>query len=139
MKLSFYVPMYGAHVSLFALLWGLSLLIFTWYSMKDVDMSGQPGAMKYMQYFTPVIFMLVFNSYAAGLSLYMLFSNILNIGQTVVTKQYIIDHDKIREELDAHKKTPKKKGFFREKLDEAMKQQQAMAAQQQAAQQKKKK
>lgn len=139
MKLSFYVPMYGAHVSLFALLWGLSLLVFTWYSMKDVDMTGQPAAMKYMQYFTPLIFMLVFNSYAAGLSLYMLFSNILNIGQTIVTKQYIIDHDKIREELDAHKKTPKKKGFFREKLDEAMKQQQAMAAQQQAAQPKKKK
>ena len=139
MKLSFYVPMYGAHVSLFALLWGLSLLVFTWYSMKDVDMSGQPAAMKYMQYFTPLIFMLVFNSYAAGLSLYMLFSNILNIGQTIVTKQYIIDHDAIRAELEAHKKTPKKKGFFREKLDEAMKQQQANVAQQQAAQAKKKK
>ncbi len=131
MKLSFYVPMYGAHVSLFALLWGLSLLVFTWYSMKDVDMSGQPAAMKYMQYFTPLIFMLVFNSYAAGLSLYMLFSNLLNIGQTVVTKQYVIDHDKIRAELDTHKKTPKKKGFFREKLDEAMKAQQEQAAQQQ--------
>jgi YidC/Oxa1 family membrane protein insertase len=131
MKLSFYVPMYGAHVSLFALLWGLSLLVFTWYSMKDVDMSGQPAAMKYMQYFTPLIFMLVFNSYAAGLSLYMLFSNLLNIGQTVVTKQYVIDHDKIREELHDHKKKPKKQSFFRQKLDEAMKAQEAAAAQQQ--------
>jgi YidC/Oxa1 family membrane protein insertase len=131
MKLSFYVPMYGAHVSLFALLWGLSLLVFTWYSMKDVDMSGQPAAMKYMQYFTPLIFMLVFNSYAAGLSLYMLFSNILNIAQTIVTKSYVIDHDKIRKELDSHKKTPKKKSFFREKLDEAMKQQEAIKQQQQ--------
>ncbi|MBL7816804.1 MAG: membrane protein insertase YidC [Saprospiraceae bacterium] len=131
MKLGFYVPMYGAHVSLFALLWGLSLLVFTWYSMKDVDMSGQPAAMKYMQYFTPLIFMLVFNSYAAGLSLYMLFSNILNIGQTIVTKNYIIDHDKIRQELEEHKKKPKKQSFFRQKLDEAMKQQQEMAKQQQ--------
>ena len=61
----------------------------------------------------------------------MLFSNLLNIGQTVITKQYVIDHDKIREELHAHKKTPKKKGFFREKLDEAMKAQQEAAAQQQ--------
>ncbi len=138
MKLSFYVPMYGAHISLFALLWGLSLLVFTWYSMKDVDMTGQPGAMKYMQYFTPLIFMFVFNSYAAGLSLYMLFSNILNIAQTVVTNQYIIDHDKVRLELDANKKKPKKQSFFRQKLDEAMKQQEA-AKQQQAIQPKKKK
>ena len=136
-KLSFYVPMYGAHVSLFALLWGLSLLVFTWYSMKDVDMSGQPEAMKYMQYFTPLIFMLVFNSYAAGLSLYMLFSNILNIGQTIVTKQYVIDHDKIRQELDEHKKKPKKQSFFRQKLDEAMKQQEEMAKQQTGAKKKK--
>ena len=137
-KLSFYVPMYGAHVSLFALLWGLSLLVFTWYSMKDVDMTGQPAAMKYMQYFTPLIFMFVFNSYAAGLSLYMLFSNILNIAQTVVTKQYIIDHDQVRLELDANKKKPKKQSFFRQKLDEAMKQQE-LAKQQQAPQAKKKK
>ena len=137
MKLSFYVPMYGAHVSLFALLWGLSLLVFTWYSMKDVDMTGQPAAMKYMQYFTPVIFMLVFNSYAAGLSLYMLFSNILNIGQTVVTKQYVINYDKIRQELDEHKKKPKKQSFFRQKLDEAMKQQQEMAQQKQPPSKKK--
>ncbi len=139
MKLSFYVPMYGAHVSLFALLWGLSLLVFTWYSMKDVDMTGQPAAMKYMQYFTPLIFMFVFNSYAAGLSLYMLFSNILNIAQTVVTKQYIIDHDKIREELDAHKKKPKKQSFFRQKLDEAMKQQELAKQQPQVTPTKKKK
>ena len=129
-KLPIYVPMYGAHISLFALLWGLSLLVFTWYTMKDVDMSGQPAAMKYMQYFTPLIFMLVFNSYAAGLSLYMLFSNILNIAQTVVTKQYVINHDQIRQQLDDNKKKPKKEGFFRQKLNEAVKQQQAAQAQQ---------
>ena len=82
--------------------------------------------------------MFVFNSYAAGLSLYMLFSNILNIAQTVVTKQYIIDHDKVRLELDANKKKPKKQSFFRQKLDEAMKQQE-LAKQQQVPQAKKKK
>jgi YidC/Oxa1 family membrane protein insertase len=129
-KLPFTIPLYGGHISLFALLWGLSLIVFTWYSMKDTDMTGQPAMMKNLQYFTPIIFMVMFNSYAAGLSLYMLFSNILNIGQTVVTKNYIIDHDKVKAALMENKKKPKKPGIFRQKLDEAMKQQQSMKEEQ---------
>jgi YidC/Oxa1 family membrane protein insertase len=128
-KLPFHIPLYGAHISLFALLWGISLVVFTWYSMKDVDMSGQPAIMKQMQYFTPIIFTVMFNSYAAGLSLYMLFSNILNIGQTIVTKNYIIDNEAVRAELMENKKKPKKQSAFRQKLDEAMKQQQALKEQ----------
>ncbi|NJN34500.1 MAG: membrane protein insertase YidC, partial [Saprospiraceae bacterium] len=108
-KLPFNIPIYGAHISLFALLWGISLIAFSWYMMKDVDMSGQPPILKNMQYFTPIIFMVMFNSYAAGLSLYMLFSNFLNIGQTIVTKNYVIDHNKIRRELEDYKKKPKNK------------------------------
>jgi YidC/Oxa1 family membrane protein insertase len=137
-KLPFHIPLYGGHISLFALLWGVSLVAFTWYSMKDMDMSGQPAAMKYIQYFTPVIFTVMFNSYAAGLSLYMLFSNILNIGQTVATKNYIIDHDKIRADLEAYKKKPKKQSLFRQKLNEAMQQSQALKEQQEKAKNKKK-
>lgn len=129
-KLPFHIPLYGAHISLFALLWGASLVVFTWYSMKDTDMTGQPAFMKQLQYFTPVIFTVMFNSYAAGLSLYMLFSNILNIGQTVVTKNYVIDHEKILEELHIYKKNPKKPSAFRQKLNDAMQQQQAMKEEQ---------
>ncbi len=129
-KLPFHIPLYGAHISLFALLWGASLVVFTWYSMKDTDMTGQPAMMKQLQYFTPVIFTVMFNSYAAGLSLYMLFSNILNIGQTVVTKNYVIDHEKILEELHIYKKNPKKPSAFRQKLNDAMQQQQAMKEEQ---------
>lgn len=137
-KLPFHIPLYGAHISLFALLWGASLVAFTWYSMKDVDMTGQPAFMKQMQFFTPILFTVMFNSYAAGLSLYMLFSNILNIAQTVVTKNYVIDHDKIREQLHAYKKNPKKPGVFRQKLQEAMQAQQAMKDEQERAKNKKK-
>jgi YidC/Oxa1 family membrane protein insertase len=124
-RIPFDIPMYGAHISLFALLWGLSLLFFTWYSMKDVDMSANPS-MKYVQYFSPILFTVLFNASAAGLGLYMLFSNLLNIAQTMITKNYIIDHTKIKQELDTYKANPKKKSAFREKLDEAMKQQQAL-------------
>lgn len=137
-KLPFHIPLFGAHVSLFALLWGVSLIVFTWYSMKDVDMTGQPAFMKQLQYFTPVLFTVMFNSYAAGLSLYMLFSNILNIGQTIITKNYIIDKDKILEELHIYKKNPKKPSAFRQKLNEAMQAQQAMKEEQERARNKKK-
>ncbi len=128
-RLPFNIPMYGAHISLFAILWGLSLLFFTWYSTKDTDMSANPS-MKYVQYLSPAIFMVLFNSAAAGLGLYMLFSNLLNIGQTMVTKQYVIDHDKIKNELDHYKANPKKKGALRQKLEDAMAQQQALKDQQ---------
>ena len=128
-KLPFHVPLLGDHISLFAVLWGLSLIAFTWYSMKDVDMSGQPAFMKQMQYFMPLIFMVTFNSYAAALSLYMLFSNLLNIGQTIVTKKYIINHEKIKAALENNKKNPKKKSAFRQKLEDAMQQQQAVKQQ----------
>jgi YidC/Oxa1 family membrane protein insertase len=128
-RLPFNIPMYGAHISLFAILWGVSLLFFTWYSTKDTDMSANPS-MKYVQYLSPVLFMVLFNSSAAGLGLYMLFSNILNIGQTMITKQYVIDHDKIKNELDHYKANPKKKGALRQKLEDAMAQQQTMKDQQ---------
>jgi YidC/Oxa1 family membrane protein insertase len=124
------IPIWGDHISLFAVLWGLSLIGFTWYSMRDVDMSAQPAALKWMQYLMPLLFMVTFNSYAAGLSLYMMFSNVLNIGQTVFTKSVVINHDKIRQELEVNKTKPKKKSAFREKLDEAMKQQQEAQKQQ---------
>jgi YidC/Oxa1 family membrane protein insertase len=127
-KLPFTIPGYGAHVSLFAFLWAISLLVFTWYTSKDVDYSAQP-AMKYVQYLTPVMFMFMFNSYAAGLSLYMLFSNVLNIGQTILTKNYVIDNSKVLAELEANRNNPKPKSAWRSKIEEAVSQQQQMQEQ----------
>ena len=128
-KLPFHIPLYGAHISLFALLWGASLIFFTVYSMKDTDMTGQPAGMKQLQYFSPVLFTVMFNSYAAGLSLYMLFSNLLNIAQTIITKKYVINHADIREKLEQNKKNPKKKSAFRERLDTMVKEQQEVQKQ----------
>jgi YidC/Oxa1 family membrane protein insertase len=135
-KLPFNIPGFGAHISLFAFLWAISLLAFTWYTSKDVDYSAQP-ALKYVQYITPVIFMFMFNSYAAGLSLYMLFSNVLNIAQTVITKNYVINNTKVLAELEANRANPKPKGALRTRMEEAIKQQQAMQEQMRKDQQKK--
>lgn len=128
-RLPFEVPFgFGSHLSLFTLLWAITTLIYTYYNTKDMDMSANP-AMKYMQYIMPLFFLGFFNSYASGLTAYLLFSNVINIGQTIVTKKFVIDHDKIKAKLEANKAKPKKKSGFQARLENALKEQQKIQAQ----------
>lgn len=127
-RLPFPVWGFGTHLSAFTLIWVVTTLWYTWYSMKQMDSSAmtnndQMKIMKYMQYGMPVMFMFFFNSFAAGLTLYLCFSNILNIGQTVVTKQFFIDHEKIKAQLEANKNKPKKSGGWRDRFEAAMREQ----------------
>jgi YidC/Oxa1 family membrane protein insertase len=80
-----------------------------------------------MQYIMPVMFMGFFNSSASGLSAYMLFSNLLNIGQTLATKYFLIDEKKIKAGMDAYRKKPKKKSGFGERMETMLKEQQKQA------------
>lgn len=138
-RLPFELPMgFGAHLSLFTILWAITTLIYTYYNTKHMDFGTNP-AMKYMQYIMPIMFLGFFNSFASGLTCYLLFSNLLNITQTVVTKSYIINHDKINEELEAYKKKPKKKSGFQERLQAAMEEQKRIQEQRQAEKNKGKK
>jgi len=130
MYLPFNIPFYGEHVSLFTLLWAGTTVAYTYYNSKVMDMSNINPAMKYMQYLMPIMFIFFFNSFAAGLATYLFFSNVLNIGQIIITKNYLINHDKIRAELEVNKKKPKKKTGFAARLEEAMKQQQQIKASQ---------
>jgi YidC/Oxa1 family membrane protein insertase len=124
MYLPFEVPLgFGSHISLFAVLWAITTLIYTYYNTKHMDFGANP-MMKYFQYIMPIMFLGFFNSFASGLTCYLLFSNVLNITQTVVTKNFIIDNDKIVEELEANKRKPKKKGGFQQRLEAALKDQQ---------------
>lgn len=136
--LPFDIPAFGSHISLFTILWAISTVAYSYYNMKHMDMSANP-AMKYIQYLMPVTFLVFFNGYASGLTCYMFFSNLFNVGQTLVTKKFIFDEEKIRTELLAEKKKPKKKGGFQSRLEEAMKQQQEVQAKRQKQQQQKKK
>jgi YidC/Oxa1 family membrane protein insertase len=72
----------------------------------------------------PVFFLFFFNNFASGLTAYLCFSNVINIGQTLVTKNYIIDQKKIQAKLEANKAKPKKKGGFQARLEKALKEQQ---------------
>lgn len=122
-NLPFEIPMFGAHLSLFTILWALSTVAYTYYNMQHMDMSANP-AMKYIQYFMPLMFLFYFNNYAAGLTCYMFFSQLISVMQTIVTKKFVFDDDKIRAELEIKKQKPKKRSKFQERLEQAMKQQQ---------------
>lgn len=143
LQLGFEIPFYGAHVSLFTLLWAGTTVIYSYYNMQNMQMPTQQGMnanmMKYMQYLMPVMFLFFFNTYAAGLTVYMFFSNLFNITQTLVTKNVVINHDKVAEELAANRKKPKKKGGFGERLQKALEEQQKIQERQQAEQARRKK
>jgi YidC/Oxa1 family membrane protein insertase len=135
-RLPFEIPLgFGAHISLFAVLWAITTLIYTYYNTKHMDFGTNP-MMKYFQYIMPLMFLGFFNSFASGLTCYLFFSNLINITQTVITKNFIIDNDKIVEELEANKRKPKKKSGFQERLQSAMEDQKKKQA---AAEQKRKK
>ena len=130
-----YIPfiynIYGDHVSLFTLLWMISMFAFLWYNSKHMDMTASAGTnmkmMKIMQYSFPVLFFFALNSWAAGLTAYMLFSNLLNISQTFITKNILIDKDKLRAGMLDNKKNFKAKpqtGFMA-KYQQILKEQQA--------------
>ncbi len=123
LHLPFSLPLFGDTLSLFAFLWMVSTLIFSYYSSQTMDFSANP-AMKYMQYLMPVIFWFMFNLTAAGLTCYMFFSNLLNIAQTILGKRFLFDTDKIRASLELNKTKPRKQGGFRDRLEQMMKEQQ---------------
>ncbi len=129
-QLPFEIPFYGDHISMFTLLWVVTTIIYTYYNSKMMDMGQMASnpALKYMQYGMPVMFLFFFNSFAAGLTVYLVFSNVFNIAQTLITKNFIINHEKIEAGLVKKKAQPKKKSGFGARLEEALKQQQAAAA-----------
>ncbi len=123
--LPFSIPFFGNTLSLFAFLWVVSTVIFTYYNSKTTDFSANP-AMLYMQYLMPLFFWFMFNKTAAGLTCYMFFSNLLNIGQTIMGRSILFNTEKIRASLELNKLKPKKKGGFQSKLEEMMKERQRL-------------
>lgn len=138
----FEIPGFGSHLSLFTLLWFVSMIVYAWYNSKTMDMSAMNSnpMMKYMPYIFPVVFFFALNSWAAGLTCYMFFSNLFNIGLTLLSKHVLINEEKVKAEMDKYKADPnKKKGKLATKFEEAMKQQQELAAQRAKEQQQNKK
>ncbi|MDE5901422.1 MAG: membrane protein insertase YidC [Muribaculaceae bacterium] len=129
---------FGNHISLFCLLMTATNIVYS-----HINMQNQPGGnsmpgMKFMTYAMPLIFLFWFNNYASGLSYYYFLSLLITIIQTWVIRKWVVDDTKVRAEMLANAKKPRKKSGFMARLEEAQRQQQAMMRQQQQQKGKKK-
>ena len=61
-----------------------------------------------MIYFAPLMLMVFFNNYSSGLSLYYFISNLLSIAVMYTIKNYILDEQKIRQQIQFNKSQPVK-------------------------------
>lgn len=113
---------YGNHVSAFALLYMVLLLVYTKMTASNLTQQTQEGMpdMRVLMYIMPIMFVFFLNSYAAGLSWYYVISNFINIGLILVIKNYLIDEDKLHAKVQANKAKPKKEGRIQRKMRELM-------------------
>ena len=116
--LPFYIPLYGDHISLFPILAGATMFIYTKMQGTNQMQPSQPGMpnMKFIMYIIPFTLLIFFNNFAAGLSLYYTVSNILTVLIMLTIKNVILDEEKILQEIEENKKKPAKEGRFQRRL-----------------------
>ena len=130
LKLPFYIPLYGDHVSVFPILASIAIFFYMKMTTGDQAMAAPPQEgmpdmqkiMKVMIYVSPLMMLLFFNSYASGLSLYYFVSNAITIGIMLVIKNYIIDSDKIHSQIQENKLKEKPQSKFQKKMQLMMEQ-----------------
>lgn len=127
LDLPFRIPLYGDHVSLFALLMAVSMFFYTKMNADQMGSGPQMAGMKVMSlYFMPAFMLVLCNSFSSGLSYYYMLSNLLTMLQTWVIRKFFVDEKKLYAKLQekAASNVPKKKSKFQQRLDEAYKIQQ---------------
>ena len=133
-ELPFHIPLYGDHVSLFAILMAVSMYFYSKMNMDQMPSGNEMAGMRTMQlYFMPIFLLVLCNNFSSGLSYYYMLSNLFTIVQTWVIRKYFVDEKKLYAQLQAkaaNSKAPKK-SKFQQRLDEMYKQQQELQRQQQ--------
>ncbi len=131
LDLSFNIPFYGSHVSLFTLLMATTTLIYTVINSSNQMQPSQPGMpnMKVIMYFFPIMMIFFFNSYASGLSFYYFVSTLMSILTMIAIKNFFVDEDKLKAKMAERQQSKKKggkkgKSKFQERLEEMQKAQQ---------------
>lgn len=121
LNLSFNIPFYGSHVSLFAIFMTISTILYTRMNSSQMPQTG-PNAqmMKWMMYIMPIVFLGVMNTYSAGLSYYIFVANMLTFGQQWLFKKFV-DEKAIHAKIQENKKKPVKKSAFQERLEKMAK------------------
>ncbi|MBP5649847.1 MAG: membrane protein insertase YidC [Bacteroidales bacterium] len=133
LDLSFNIPLYGNHVSLFTLLMTISTIAYTYMNNKLMSPAtgnnDQQKMMKVMMYIMPIMFLFMFNSFASALTYYYLLINLITFAQNGIF-MLTVNQDKLRAQLLENMKQPVKKSKWQLRMEEMMKQQQQLAKQQ---------
>ena len=133
----FNLPLIGDHLSLFCLLMTVCNIAYTYITMQSQATDPNMKFMKYMMYAMPLMFLFIFNDYAAGLSYYYLVSLFFTILQTMIFR-WTLNDEKMLAEMEANKKKKagKPKSGFMERLEKMQREQQHLAREQAKAAQK---
>jgi YidC/Oxa1 family membrane protein insertase len=125
------IPLLGNHLSLFTLIYCVTSIFVSMYSMNMSTQTNAPGQemMKYMPYIMPVAFFFIFNGLPAALTLYYSVSNLITLAIQVVIQKYIIDHAKILADINEKRKQPKQKSKFQQRMEQMQDQQKKMQEQ----------
>ena len=124
---SFNIPLLGDHLSLFCLLMTICNIGYTYITMQSQATDPNMKFMKYMMYAMPLMFLFIFNDYAAGLSYYYLLSLFITILQTMIFR-WTLDDKKMLAEMEAKKKKAgKPKSGFMARLEAMQREQQRIA------------
>ncbi len=126
LQLPFSIPFYGDHVSLFALLMGLSM-----FASSKINMANNPSAssqqmpgMTFMTlYLMPILLVVWFNNYSSGLSYYYLLTNLITIVQMMLFRHFVSD-EKLHLRMKENAKKPRKKSKWMTRYEEMVKEQQ---------------
>ena len=122
------LPLIGDHLSLFCLLMTICNIGYTYITMQSQATDPNMKFMKYMMYAMPLMFLFIFNDYAAGLSYYYLVSLFITILQTMIFR-WSLDDEKMLAEMEANKKKKagKPKSGWMQRLEQMQREQQKMA------------
>ena len=125
---NFNIPLLGDHLSLFCLLMTICNIGYTYITMQSQATDPNMKFMKYMMYAMPLMFLFIFNDYAAGLSYYYLVSLFITIVQTMIFR-WTLDDEKMLKEMEENKKkrAGKPKSGFMARLEQMQREQQRMA------------
>lgn len=123
-----HIPFIGNHLSLFCLLFSITNILNTMYTMKQQDTGQSMPGMKIMMYAMPVMFIFILNDYASGLNYYYFISALISIIIMIVLKKTVSD-EKILAQLEANMKNPKKKkkSGFMARMEAMQKEQERLA------------
>ncbi len=122
------IPLLGDHLSLFCLLMTIVNIVYTYITMQSQATDPNMKFMKYMMYAMPLMFLFIFNDYAAGLSYYYLVSLFITILQTMIFR-WTLNDKKMLEEMERNKKKKagKPKSGFMARLEQMQREQQQLA------------